>query len=114
MKIVGLGIGNALAAVSGALYTEINGNVNQSMGIGMIVIGLASLIIGISLFKKVKFLKDSTKVILGAVIYQAALTIATKLGVPSAYNKIIMAVLFTLALLLSNQLKKKGGIAKNA
>ena len=114
LKIVGLGIGNALAAVSGALYTEINGNVNQSMGIGMIVIGLASLIIGISLFKKVKFLKDSTKVILGAVIYQAALTIATKLGVPSAYNKIIMAVLFTLALLLSNQLKKKGGIAKNA
>ncbi|MBQ7128717.1 MAG: ABC transporter permease [Clostridia bacterium] len=112
-KIIGLAIGNGLAAISGALYTEINGNVNQSMGIGMIVIGLASLIIGISLFQKVKFMKDTTKVILGAIIYQACLTVAQKLGVPSAYNKMIMAVLFTIALLLSGKLQVKGG-SKNA
>ncbi len=112
-KIIGLAIGNGLAAISGALYTEINGNVNQGMGIGMIVIGLASLIIGISLFKKVKFMKDTTKVILGAIVYQACLTLAQKLGVPSAYNKLIMAVLFTIALLLSGRFKIKGG-SKNA
>lgn len=105
-KIIGLMIGNGYAAVSGALYTHISGNVNQSMGIGMVVIGLASLIIGTSLLKNVTFLKPTTKVILGAILYQACLTVAQKIGVPSSYNKLIMAVLFTVSLILSR--KKKG------
>ena len=112
-KIIGLAVGNACAAVSGALYTHISGNVNQSMGIGTIVIGLASLIIGMSLFGKVKFMKPTTKVIIGSIIYQACLTAAKKLGVPSAYNKLIMAVMFTAAIVLSNREKKKGAL-KNA
>jgi putative ABC transport system permease protein len=111
-KILGLAIGNAYAAVAGALYTHISGNVNQSMGIGTIVIGLASLIIGLSLFRKVRFLKPTTKVIIGAIIYQACLTVAQKLGMPSAYNKLIMAIIFTLALILSRGVK--GGTKKNA
>lgn len=111
-KIIGLAIGNACAAASGALYTHISGNVNQSMGIGTIVIGLASLMIGMSLLKKVKFMKPTTKVIIGSIIYQACLTLAQKLGVPSAYNKLIMAIMFTIAIVASNS-KKKGG-AKNA
>ena len=110
-KIIGLALGNGFAAVSGALYSHVSGNVNQSMGIGMIVIGLASLIIGMSLFAKVKFLKPTTKVIFGAIIYQACLTLAQKIGVPSAYNKLIMAIMFTVALVLSS--KMKGG-SKNA
>jgi putative ABC transport system permease protein len=109
-KILGLGIGNAYAAVAGALYTHISGNVNQSMGTGTIVIGLASLIIGLSVFKRVRFLRPSTKVILGALLYQLCLTVAQKMGVPSAYNKLIMAVLFTGALLLS----RRGRAAKQA
>ena len=112
-KIIGLAVGNACAAVSGALYTHISGNVNQSMGIGTIVISLASLIIGMSLFGKVKFMKPTTKVIIGSIIYQACLTAAQKLGVPSAYNKLIMAVMFTAAIVLSNREKKKGAL-KNA
>lgn len=111
-KILGLAIGNGYAAVSGALIVQSRGNVNQGMGIGMVVIGLASLIIGLSLFGKIHFMKSTTAVILGAVIYQACLGIATLLGVPSAYNKIIMAVLFTLALVGSNAMKK--GAEKNA
>ena len=100
-KIIGLMIGNGYAAIAGALYTHISGNVNQSMGIGMVVIGLASLIIGTSLLKNVKFMKPTTKVIIGAVLYQACLTVAQKIGVPSSYNKFIMAVMFTVALVLS-------------
>ena len=105
-KIIGLMIGNGYAAVSGALYTHISGNVNQSMGIGMVVIGLASLIIGISLLKNVTFMKPTSKVIVGAILYQACLTVAQKIGVPSGYNKLIMAIMFTLVLVLSQQ--KKG------
>ncbi len=108
-KIIGLAIGNGYAAVAGALYTHISGNVNQSMGIGMIVIGLASLIIGTSVFKKIKFLKPTTQVILGSLIYQMCLTVAQKIGVPSAYNKLIMAVIFTVALVISEKKKRAGG-----
>ena len=108
-KIIGLAIGNGFAAVSGALYTHTVNGVNQSMGLGMVIIGLASLIIGLSVFKRVRFLKPTTKVILGAVIYQACLVIVQKLGVPSAYNKVVMAVLFTVVLVFGMGKKKTGG-----
>ncbi|MEG2080063.1 MAG: ABC transporter permease [Oscillospiraceae bacterium] len=110
-KILGLALGNGFAAVSGALIAQSRGNANQSMGLGMIVIGLASLIIGLSVFSKVKFMKPSTKVIFGSVIYQACLSIATFLGVPTAYNKLIMAILFTIALVISGTIFKKKGSA---
>lgn len=105
-KVLGLAIGNGYAAVSGALIVQSRGNVNQGMGLGMIVIGLASLIIGISIFGKIRAMKATTMVILGSIIYQACLGIATLLGVPSAYNKIIMAILFTTALVFSGLTKK--------
>lgn len=107
-KILGLAIGNGYAAVSGALIAQSRGNANQGMGIGMIVIGLASLIIGLSVFGKLRFMKPTTMVIIGAVIYQACLGAALLIGVPSAYNKIIMAVLFTAALVVSGKIKAKG------
>lgn len=107
-KIIGLAIGNGYAAISGALYTHISGNVNQSMGIGTIVIGLASLIIGLSLFRKISFLSPTTKVVLGSLLYQACLTAAQKIGVPSAYNKLLMAIMFTIALIISSKDKKRG------
>ena len=113
-KTLGLAIGNGYAAVCGALIAQSRGNANQGMGVGMIVIGLASLIIGLSLFGRVRFMKPTTMVILGSVIYQGCLGIATLLGVPSAYNKVIMVVLFTLALVFSDRLAKKNGGKKNA
>ena len=106
-KIIGLALGNGFAAVSGALYSHITGNVNQSMGLGVIVIGLASLIIGTSLLRKVSFMKITTKVIIGAIFYQACLTVAQRLGVPSVYNKLIMAVIFTIALVAGGKAKKE-------
>lgn len=105
-KIIGLAISNGYAAVAGALIATSRGNANQGMGIGMVVIGLASVIIGLSVFGKLRFMKPTTMVILGSIIYQACLVIATTLGVPSAYNKLIMAVLFTVALVASGKLKK--------
>lgn len=113
-KILGLAIGNGFAALSGALYTHIAGGANQSMGIGTVVIGLASLIIGLSVFHRVRYLSDTTKVIFGAVIYQACLSAVNKLGVPTAYNKLIMAVLFVAALILSDRIKRGAKIGKSA
>ena len=113
-KILGLAIGNGLAGMSGALIAQSTKNANQSMGIGMVVIGLASLIIGISLFSKIKCFKPTTKVILGAIVYQACLSFATFLGVPSGYNKMIMAVLFTLALVANEKIGKGKQGGENA
>ncbi len=109
MRILGLAIGNGYAAVSGALIVQSRANVNQGMGIGMIVIGLASLIIGLSVFKKVKFMKATSMVIAGSVIYQACLVVASLLGIPSSYNKLLMALLFTAALVFSSLAGTKKG-----
>ena len=54
-------------------------------------------------------MKPTTKVILGAIIYQMALGAATLAGVPSGYNKALMACLFTVALVVSDRLRKKRG-----
>lgn len=109
-KIIGLAIGNGLASLCGALMAQSNGNANQSMGLGMIVIGLASVIIGLSVFGKIRIMKPTTMAILGSVIYQACFAVAALAGLPTAYNKLLMAVLFTLALVLSGVTgKKKGG-----
>ena len=109
-KILGLSLSNGFAAVAGALIATSRGNANQGMGIGMVVIGLASVIIGLSVFRSVRFLKPTTMVILGSIIYQACLSIATFLGDPSAYNKLLMAVLFTIALVCSRAIKKGGAV----
>lgn len=112
-KILGLAIGNGYAAAAGALIVQSRGNANQSIGIGMVVIGLASVIIGISIFGRLKHIKPTSMVIIGAVIYQGCLAVATLLGVPTAYNKFIMAGLFTIALVFSYYVtsgkSKKGG-----
>lgn len=106
-KILGLAIGNGYAAAAGALIVQSRGSATQDMGLGMIVIGLASVIIGLSLFGRLRRMRPTTAVILGSIIYQLCLTVASALGVPTAYNKLIMAALFTLALVVSTRQKGK-------
>ena len=71
----------------------------------MVVMGLASVIIGVSLLRKVRFLRPTTKVLIGALIYQAALSVATSLNW-SDQLKLIMSALFVLVLVVSNMLDK--------
>ena len=106
-KILGLAIGNGLAALSGAVVAQSTESANTQMGVGMVVFGLSSVIIGLSLFKRVGFMKATTMVILGTVIYKACLQIAVVIGLPSDYNKLLMAVLFVVALLFGKTGKIK-------
>lgn len=108
-KILGLAIGNGLAAISGAVIAQSTETANTTMGVGMVVFGLSSVIIGLSLFKRVGFMKATTMVILGTIIYKACLQIAVVIGLPSEYNKLLMAILFVLALIFSGTLKGKLG-----
>ena len=108
-KILGLAIGNGLAAISGAVIAQSTETANTTMGVGMVVFGLSSVIIGLSLFKRVGFMKATTMVILGTIIYKACLQIAVVIGLPSEYNKLLMAVLFLIALVFSGTLLGKSG-----
>ena len=109
MKVLGLAIGNGFAALAGSLIAQQKGSADLQMGTGMVVIGLASVIIGTSLFRKVRFMRDTTKVIIGAVIYKACLAVALALGLPTEYLKLLMAVLFTVALVTGRLMNKKRG-----
>lgn len=106
-KILGLALGNGLAAISGAVIAQSTETANTQMGVGMVVFGLSSVIIGLSVFKRVGFMKATTMVILGTIIYKACLQIAVVIGLPSEYNKFLMAVLFVLALVFSKAGKYK-------
>ncbi len=113
-KILGLAIGNGFAALSGCVIAQQKGSADQQMGVGMVVLGLASVIIGLSIFKKARFMKPTTMVILGSILYKACLSAALALSLPTEYLKLLMAVLFTLALVLSEKLsgRKRGVVGK--
>lgn len=110
-KILGLAIGNGFAALSGCVIAQQKGSADQQMGVGMVVLGLASVIIGLSVFKKVKFMKATTMVILGSILYKAFLSAALALNLPTEYLKLLMAVLFTLALVFSEKFKGRKKIS---
>lgn len=107
MKIFGLALGNGFAALAGSVIAQNKGSADQQMGVGMVVLGLASVIIGLSLFKKVKFMKGTTMVILGSLAYKAAYQIVLSLGIPTDYNNLMKALIFLIALVLGGgELKK--------
>lgn len=114
-KILGLALGNGFAALSGSVIAQSKGSADQQMGVGMVVLALASVIIGLSVFKKADFMKATTMVILGSVLYKGCLSIALAVGLPTEYLKLLMAIIFTAALVMSAKLtgKKSANLARS-
>ena len=112
IKIVGLAISNALVTMSGCLFAQHQRFFDASMGTGTVVIGLASVIIGTSLFRKVTLLRVTSSVVIGSIIYRACVAIAIRLGMPSQDLKLITAVLFMIILVIS--MERKARVKKNA
>lgn len=102
-KIIGLMLGNGFSAFAGAVIAQSKGSADQQMGVGMVVMALACVIIGLSVFKNVKYLKPTSKVILGNILYKSVLSTALALGLPTEYLKLLMALLFTLSLVFSEK-----------
>lgn len=99
-KILGLAISNGLVAVSGALMAQYNGAADLTMGIGLIVIGLASVIVGQALFGQRHVWQAVMAAALGAVIYRWVLQLAMTAGLPPQDLKLASAILVVVALLL--------------
>ena len=107
VKIIGLTVANALVAFSGALVCMEQRAFSSTMGTGQMVFGLAAVIIGTTLFRKVSFAKGTTAVLVGSVFYKACIQVAISLGLPANLMKLATAVLFLIILILGN--KQKGG-----
>ena len=107
VKIMGLMIANALVALSGAVMCQQQRFFDISMGTGTMVIGLASVIIGTNIFKHASFMKSTTMVIIGSILYKACVSIAISMGMEASDMKLITAVLFLLILVASHTRRKK-------
>ncbi len=102
MKILGLVLANALVALAGAVVCHEQRGFSSTMGTGQMVFGLAAVIIGTTLFKKLPFIKGTTAVLVGAVVYKCCIQLAISFGLPANLLKLITAVLFLLILVIGN------------
>lgn len=107
VKILGLAIANGFAALAGSVYCQMNGFFEISTGTGTIVIGLANVIIGINLLRRLSFVKATTAVIIGSIVYKACVSIAIALGMGASDLKMITAALFLIILAVSNAGKRR-------
>lgn len=112
MKILGLVIANALVALCGAVVCHEQRSFSSTMGTGQMVFGLATVIIGSTIFRRMSFVKGTTCAVFGSIIYKACIQAAISLGLPANLLKLITAVLFLLILVLGNI--KKGKVTRHA
>ncbi|MGY3724439.1 putative ABC transport system permease protein [Granulicatella balaenopterae] len=99
MKLLGYMISNGLVALSGALLTQNNGFADISMGVGTIVIGLASIILAEVMIKNLSFAKRLVTIIFGAIIYRLILVIILEIpGMDAQLVKLASAILLALIL----------------
>ena len=119
VKIVGLAIANGFAALAGSVYCQQKGFFENSIGTGTMVIGLANVIIGTQLLKRVGFIRSTTAVIIGSIVYKACVSSALLLNdlhiagldlsipVTASDLKLITSVLFLIILVVSPSGGKK-------
>lgn len=112
VKIVGLAIANGLVALGGGIMAQEQRFFDISMGTGTMVLGLASVIMGTKLLKNVSFVKPTTAVLFGSIVYKACVALALSfglqaLGLETRDMKLVMAVLFLVILVVTVDKRKK-------
>jgi len=96
--VLGLGISNAFVALSGALVAQHQGFADIGMGIGMIVTGLAAIIIGETLLKAKSVGMNTFAAIVGSFIYRLTVTVGLWLGLAPTDLKMATGAMVILAL----------------
>lgn len=99
-KILGLALSNGLVALCGSLIAQFQGFADIGMGIGMIVAGLASVIIGQAILGRSSVWIAATAVVLGSVLYRVVIQLALMAGLNPNDMKLISAVLVVAALVV--------------
>ena len=95
---IGLCMSNAMTALSGAVLTQYQKTADINLGTGMVIIGLASLIIGETLLPKGKLWMKALGAVAGSIVYRFIIAIALRLDLPSECLKLISATIVALAI----------------
>lgn len=107
MKMLGLALSNGLIGLSGALIGQYNGYVDISMGIGIFVIGLASIIIVEIFYKNLSLTERFISIPIGAIFYRFIIALALYIGLPPELMKLVSAVILGLFLSLPNIIEER-------
>lgn len=98
MKLLGLSLANALVALGGGILAQYQSFADVNDGIGKLVIGLASIIVGEAFFGRKTLLRSFLSVVSGAVVYRFILSIALQMGVGATDQRLLSAALVTFAI----------------
>jgi putative ABC transport system permease protein len=109
MTVMGIGISNAFVALSGALVAQDQGFADVGMGIGMIVAGLASIIIGEALLGKNTVQRMTLAAVVGSIIYKLIISLGLRMGLAPTDLKMATGVMVILALGIPALKKGKEG-----
>ena len=99
MEVLGLVVSNGVIALSGALISQNDGYADVSKGIGVIVIGLASIIIGEVFFGNVSLFERLFAIVIGSIFYQFLILAVIKLGFNTNYLKLFSAIVLAICLM---------------
>lgn len=117
IKIVGLALSNGLVALAGAVNAQYTRQFSVAGGTGTVVMGLAAVIIGATVFRKIKFVRVTTGVLFGMMIYKACTYAALASGLQAMDTNLVITVLFIAALFVNRfvlERNQKGGLRRDA
>jgi putative ABC transport system permease protein len=97
-KVMGLALGNGLVALSGAMVAQYQAYSDVGMGIGMIVVGLASVIMGEVVFGNRTLARTMVAVLIGSIIYREVIAAVMRMGLPTSDLKLFTALLVIVAM----------------
>lgn len=106
VKILGLAIANALVALSGCIMCQYQRYFDISMGTGTLVLAVASVIVGMQLLRGMKFLRATTAVVLGSILYKGCVALALNFGLSPFDLKLVTAALLLVIIILGSDRKK--------
>lgn len=106
VKILGLSLSNGFVALSGAIVAQEQRFFEVSMGAGSMVMGLAAVVLGMKLLQNFDLIKDTTKVLIGSILYKASIALAIAIGFSANSMKLITAVIFLVILIVGRKKRK--------
>lgn len=106
MELLGLILSNGIIALAGALIAQQEGYADVSRGIGVIVVGMASLIIGEVIYGNLTMLERFLAIVVGAIFYQFLILLVISLGINTSYLRIFSAMILAVCLMVP-EFKKK-------
>lgn len=108
MKIIGLALANGLVALSGAIFSQNQLFADVSGGVGIMVVGLASIIIGEAFIKNNRLFIKFIAIVFGAILYRFVLTLVLQQGIAASDLNLFSSILVALAISIPFLRKRRG------